>query len=177
MFCRNCGTEFADNASFCPKCGTPVANNAPVQPQVMNGDADVQQNRGIAWLSYLGLLLLVPLFARKNSDYCKFHVKQGAALFAVSVAYEIVYLIIMAIVRAIIPSEKVRVYGIVIGERESAAVGVIGLILGLVFIFFSVLAIIGIVNAATGKRNKLPLIGNIPFIDNLMEKIYAAINK
>lgn len=37
--------------------------------------------------------------------------------------------------------------------------------------------IIGIVRAATGKQIELPLIGKIPFIKTLMDKIYASINK
>ena len=33
MFCKNCGTQIADNAAFCANCGTAVTNEAPVQPQ------------------------------------------------------------------------------------------------------------------------------------------------
>lgn len=74
-FCKNCGQQLNDDAGFCPSCGTPANNDAanaaapeaaPVQPVVMDEAADVQANRGIAWLAYCGLLLLVPLFARKT---------------------------------------------------------------------------------------------------------------
>ena len=44
-------------------------------------------------------------------------------------------------------------------------------------IFFVVLMVIGIVNAASGKMKEPPLIGKIPFIANLMDKIYASLNK
>ena len=36
--------------------------------------------RGVAALSYLGLLLLIPLFAGQDDDYVKFHTKQGSKL-------------------------------------------------------------------------------------------------
>jgi uncharacterized membrane protein YvbJ len=99
-FCKNCGQQMDDNATFCASCGTPVDTaaqqnfqqnyqQAPVQPQATNVDSDVQQNRGIAWLAYVGLLLLIPLFARKRSPYCQYHVKQGATLLAVVLAYQI----------------------------------------------------------------------------------------
>ena len=187
--CTNCGTQLKDDAAFCPNCGTPAAaapNQAPVQPQgqyqapvqprVMNGDADVQANRGIAWLSYCGLLLLVPLFARKNSEYCKFHVKQGATLLAVDIAYSILQAITMAIVNAVAPGKWVS--GLFTVHYEpSAAYVIFSVLFWLGWIFIGVLAIIGIVNAATGKKNKLLLVGQIPWVEMLMDKIYAALNK
>ncbi len=188
--CTNCGTQLKDDAAFCPNCGTPAAaapNQAPVQPQdqyqapvqprVMNGDADVQANRGIAWLSYCGLLLLVPLFARKNSEYCKFHVKQGATLLAVEIAYSILQAIMMAIIKAIFPGELK--YSLITGYyyANSAATNIFSILFSCGFVFLGVLAIIGIVNAATGKKNKLLLVGQIPWVEMLMDKIYDALNK
>ncbi len=29
MFCKHCGQQLADNATFCGKCGTPVVQQAP----------------------------------------------------------------------------------------------------------------------------------------------------
>ena len=192
-FCINCGKQLNDEAMFCSGCGAkqdaaaqpqqspagsynaqPVNNYnaAPVPPVQPTGDADVQQNRGIAWLAYVGLLLLVPLFARKRSPYCQFHVKQGATLLAVEIAYQIVQAIIMAIIGAITAQ---RYFGYVIGYSAVYYVFQWLFIGGNVFLL--VLSIIGIVNAATGKTVKLPLIGQIPFVEMLMDKIYAALNK
>ncbi len=196
-FCKHCGNQLPDDAAFCSNCGTPVDNaqqtgqqnvqqNAqqadqqtaqqapqqPVQPQVMNPDGSpLPSEKGVAWLSYVGLLFLIPLFARKNSEYCKFHVKQGATLFAVEVAYTITKSIIMAILGAVFTT---RYYGY---RVYSTGYYVFDTIFNLAYIFFTVISIIGIVNAATGKKNELPLIGKIPWVGMLIDRIYAFINK
>lgn len=175
--CANCGTQMNDDASFCPSCGAAASTGtAPVQPQVMDGDADVRQNRSIAWLAYCGPLLLIPMLARKTSAYCKFHVKQGATLLAVAIAYSIVAETVKAVTRAFFPGRVVK--GLLYYYHEPSVLSVIVSVLFTVgSIFLSVLAIIGIVNAATGKKNKLPLISMIPWVEILMDKIYDSMNK
>lgn len=39
------------------------------------------QNKGLAAISYLGILFLIPMFLAQNDEYAKFHAKQGARLF------------------------------------------------------------------------------------------------
>ena len=175
-FCKNCGQQINDDAAFCPNCGTTVGNaqqpqQAPVQPQVVSGDADVQQNKGIAWLSYINLLFLIPLFVRKTSEYCKFHVKEGANVCACELAYVIATRILLLIID--LPT-RTYYYGF---YTPSYIYYVFNTIFSLGFIFFTVMSIIGIVNAATGKTVEIPLLGQIPFIKNLMDKIYASLNK
>ena len=206
-FCHNCGQQIPEGAGNCPACGAPVfVQQAPQQPQYQqapqqpqyqqpqyqqtpqqpvqpvayqpqpNGapavDPDAAANKGIAWLAYLGLFLLIPLFARKSSEYCKYHVKQGAVLFLTSIAYTIVTQILLAIINAIFPGSFYYFF-----YAPSAVYTVFNVIFSLGNIFFLVLAIIGIVNAATGQKKELFLLGKIKFIDPLMDKIYAALNK
>ena len=144
----------------------PQGYQAPVQ-QPATPEADVQQNRGIAWLSYVGLLFLIPMFARKESEYCQFHVKQGATLFAVELAYTIVTRILLAIINAIFPGDWFLYF-----YSYSAVYNVFNVLFSAGYIFLTVLAIIGIVNAATGKKNELLLIGKIPWIAKLLDKFY-----
>jgi len=40
-------------------------------------DKDVEENKLMAALSYLGILVLVPLLVKKDSKFCQFHAKQG----------------------------------------------------------------------------------------------------
>lgn len=144
----------------------PQGYQAPVQ-QPVTPEADVQQNRGIAWFSYMGLLFLIPMFAKKDSEYCQFHVKQGATLCAVELAYAIVTRILLAIINAIFPGDWFLYF-----YSYSTVYNVFNVIFSAGYIFLTVLAIIGIVNAATGKKNELLLIGKIPWIAMLLDKFY-----
>ncbi len=44
------------------------------------GSNDVEENKAISYLSYLGLLFLVPMLAKKESKFAQFHAKQGLVL-------------------------------------------------------------------------------------------------
>jgi uncharacterized membrane protein len=95
----------------------------------------IDEGKSLAWLSYLGLLLLIPLLVNKNNEYSKFHVKQGMILLISWIALSIV-----SVVLGFIP--------------------VIGWIIsGAGWIFLLVLMIMGIVNALTEKTTPLPVIG------------------
>ncbi len=142
--CSKCGAQIPDNTGVCPSCGAPQENGANQQAYVNGGNYmdpnDVQQNKVMAVLAYIGILFLVPLLAAPNSQYARFHTNQGLVLFL----FDIVVGILTAVL-AFIPF---------IGLIVSSVLG-----LG-VF----VLIILGIVNAATGKANQLPLIGKIRII-------------
>ncbi len=145
--CSKCGGQIDDNVSVCPLCGAPQASNTFVNP--MPADAtgsdytaqfdpnDIQQNKLMAVLAYIGILFLIPLLAAPNSKYARFHANQGLVLFIVDIAVGIVSTILMFI----------PIVGAIIG-------GLLGLA---IFIFL----IMGIVNAASGKAKELPLIGKI----------------
>lgn len=148
-----------DGAKFCPACGAsneiPTPNNSrqavPVYtPPVVPGAPetadirDVQDNKIMAILAYFGPLVLVPIFAAKESKFARYHANQGLVLLLVSIAYSIVYSILSAIIWAI-----------------SWRLGFLSSILGFVSIVFLVLAIIGIINANKGEMKPLPVIGNI----------------
>lgn len=92
---------------------------------------DIQDNKVIAALSYFGLLVLVPLLAKKDSPYCQFHAKQGLVLL---IAWVIIGII------AVIP-----ILGWIVGFLGS--------------IFLLVLFVIGLINAIGGKAKELPVIG------------------
>lgn len=157
--CNKCGTQVNDGVKFCPSCGTNVEvrqqnnqNNQNVNQTIQNLNntndytsqfdrGDIEQNKVMAFLSYLGILFIIPLIAAPNSKYAKFHANQGLVLFIVEIAVSIVSGIISGIIWTI---------GSLIGSLA-------GLI---VF----VLAVIGIVNAATGKAKELPIIGGIRII-------------
>ena len=115
------------------------------QPYMQYDPRDVQQTKSIAWLSYLGILFLIPMFVYKESPYTKFHVNQGIVLCILDVAGGVVLGIVSAILW------WVPFIGGIISGLLSLAFGVLVL----------VLMILGIINAATGKAEPLPIIGKI----------------
>ncbi len=50
-----------------------------------SNDADVEQNKAMAALSYVWILFLVPLLGKKNSKFAQFHAKQGLILFIIEI--------------------------------------------------------------------------------------------
>lgn len=48
---------------------------------------DIEKNKAIAALSYIGILCLVPLLTRKNSEFCQENGRQGLVLFFVEVIF------------------------------------------------------------------------------------------
>lgn len=172
-FCGKCGTQCQEGTNFCPSCGTPTAQ--PQQPprprpqpvqqpqagytsrfQAMNNTADssaefdaqdVQNNKAMAILAYLGLLVFIPMFVSKDSPFVKYHVNQGLVLCIAGVAYGILSLLLNSIILAI----SWRLYFLTV-------------IIGLFSLVFVGLAILGIVRAANGQAKDLPVIGNIRLI-------------
>lgn len=48
-------------------------------PKVSEAD-DIKENKYWALLSYLGVLVVIPLIAKKESKFVQFHVKQGLVI-------------------------------------------------------------------------------------------------
>ena len=104
--------------------------------------ADIQQNKVMAVLSYIGVLVLVPIIGAKDSKFVRYHANQGLLLLIASVAYNLALRIVNAILFVI-----------------SWRLGFISTILSVGSVVFLVLGIIGIVNAANGRAKELPVIG------------------
>ena len=104
---------------------------------------DIEQNKVMAILAYLGILVLVPLFAAKESKFARFHTNQGLVLAIAEIVVSIAVNIL----------DGIPLVGIIV----SIAGGLIGLV-------SFILAIIGIINAAQGKAKELPVIGGIKLL-------------
>ncbi len=100
---------------------------------------DVEDNKAYSILSYLGFLVLIPIFGANNSPYVKFHANQGLVLLVAE--------LIAAVISTVL--WFVPMVGLVLSL-------VIGLPLYLATV---VLMVIGIINAYQGKAKKLPMIG------------------
>lgn len=54
--------------------------NAQPEEGAAADSKDVEDNKAITYLSYLGLLFLVPMLAKRESKFAQFHSKQGLVL-------------------------------------------------------------------------------------------------
>jgi uncharacterized membrane protein len=101
---------------------------------------DIQDNKVMGILAYLGILVLVPLFAAKESKFARFHANQGLILLICAIIWQIVAYILMFFLAKI-------------------GLSFLSIIISLLSIVFLVLIIIGIINAAKGEMKELPIIG------------------
>lgn len=104
-FCSKCGAEIDEGAKFCPNCGEATGSNktdgsaknetgkgtenefekiinTPDTTESFDRD-DIAKNKGMAVLSYIWILFIIPLFAAKDSKFARFHANQGLVLFIV----------------------------------------------------------------------------------------------
>ena len=170
-FCGKCGQQVNDDVKFCPACGavmgavsqqtTQTGSNADALSNKLSDfnktadstadfdKADIEQNKVMAILAYLGILVLVPIFAAPNSKFARYHANQGLILCIATIGWAIVDYILTAILLAIFWK----------GLGLWGAYSLCATLLNLVYIAFTVLAIIGIINAANGRAKELPFIG------------------
>ena len=47
--------------------------------------ADIEENKHVAALSYVWVLVLVPLLMKRESEFAQFHAKQGLVLFIIEI--------------------------------------------------------------------------------------------
>ena len=101
--------------------------------------SDIEQNKFMAVLAYLSWLVLIPLFAAKESRFARFHCNQGIVL---AIAELIVWVL----------------YGIL---RNIPLIGwIFSLVRWVISLVCLVMAVIGILNAVSGKAKDLPVIGS-----------------
>jgi uncharacterized membrane protein len=95
---------------------------------------DIEKNKVNAILSYLGILIIVPLLSEeaKKSEFAKFHMNQGLVLTIVGVVGNIFFWI-----------------------------PIIGWIPGIIFF---VIWLMGIIGAVNGEMKKVPILGDIQLI-------------
>ena len=118
----------------------------------MQDASDVQENKFLALVSYLGYFFFIPMIVKPYSRYLRFHGNQGLTL--------CLYLFAVSIVNTVITS----IIGIAgySGMGALIAVTIINSIISFIFYgSFALLAGIGIYNAVKGRARELPVIGRI----------------
>ena len=106
----------------------------------------------LALESYLGILVLAPLFGAKQSKFARFHANQGLILFAITVAM----LLLISFNSFVSAAAGVVAISVILGLFS----GLYGLVEMAVVVF----SVIGIINVLKGKKKALPLIGKIKIL-------------
>lgn len=110
---------------------------AEEETKVHSSGSDVEENKMLAFIAYFWVLCLIPLLTKKDSPYAQFHGKQGLSLAIVETVFWFFSWVLWLI----------------------PVIGWILVLAGNIFIF--ILWLMGIMNALSGKTEKLPLIGEI----------------
>lgn len=161
-FCGKCGTKLSEEVKFCPGCGasTYLEDTQPMEENIQSSRvnmatntaayeaSDIEQNKLMAILAYIGILVLIPLFAAKESKFARYHTNQGLILAICGIVYSVAYTIVTQMLLAI--SWRLGLF--------------ISPILGLIGLVFFVLAVMGIINASQGKEKELPIIGKFTIL-------------
>ena len=93
-YCTECGTIFDEGVRFCPRCGANM--DVEKEPKIhMTADdlLDMQYNKVMAALGYVGFLVFIPIFAAGKSKFARFHANQGLVLFILEAAIQIMLLL------------------------------------------------------------------------------------
>ncbi len=104
----------------------------PSSPAMPHGNPkDIEENKVLAAIAYIGPLCLVPLLAKKDSPFAQHHGKQGLVLFIAEIVISLVNI-----------------------------VPILGQLVWLVgSIVFLVISIMGLVKALNGEMWEVPVIG------------------
>ncbi len=174
-FCSSCGSEVDSNvqqpAPAQPLYQQPVYPQPPVSPEqpayqqsqqqyppaqgyyqqpVQQGPydeaADIASNKAMAILAYLGFLVLIPIFAAKDSKFARYHANQGLLLMLFDLAGAIL----------------IGIFGSIF--LFTGLFFLVTLLWALYWIAIVAMVILGIVNASSGKLKPLPVIGKITIL-------------
>ena len=122
---------------------------------------DIESNKGMAILSYLGPLVLIPYFVEKNSKFVNYHKKQGLNLFLIEVIFGFISYILTSTVQI---TKMCTVLNDVKIECGTMVPWWIIFPLRLMELVIGIISIVGLVYACQGKAKELPLIGKIKIV-------------
>lgn len=122
-----------------PPPATPGGSYTPPPPPPTTGTSPSSDKTIFLVLSYLGILCLIPLLAKKDDAEVQWHAKNGTALFLAEIAWVIVRI-------------AVAYAGV------SCAMSIVGCV---VWLGFLALSVICIVKAVGGERFRIPVLTDL----------------
>lgn len=124
-------------------------------------EKDIESNKGLAMISYLGPLSLIPFLVSKDSKFVEYHAKQGLNLFVIELIFSICSYFLTSIIRM---PKMCSFWG-----KSSYQCGLItpwwiSLPISLIELLTFLVAVVGFVWAYQGKAKELPFVGKIKII-------------
>lgn len=183
-YCTKCGKELKKDDKFCGHCGEKVGatnkKDTSTSEEFVDkiGDSvekildtqddtkkykkdDIENNKGLAALSYIGPLALIPYFGNKESKYVKYHAVQGMNLLIIWIIYWIVFALFHLI--KVTDACTIVNNGTMINCIHKTP-SIITIPLDIIGLFIFALSIIGFVFALIGKAKKVPLLDKVNII-------------
>lgn len=160
-YCSKCGQKLNKGDNFCSNCGANLKTKKEKkevikeEKEVLTAEEDINKNKGIAVLSYINILVLIPYFFVNDSEFVRYHSKQGMNFLIVWLIYAIMY---NSLTLIHIPNYNNRWYATY--ETPWFILAIL-YVIGIALILIS---IIGIINVCNGRKEELPLIGKIKII-------------
>lgn len=172
-FCPSCGNAVAENGGVTQNQETQGQSTAYTVPPTEDFSAklnkladtedktaefdstDISDNKVFAILSYISILVLVPILAAPNSKFARFHANQGLVLLIAELAYGVISSVIKGVLKLVFR---------VLPFWFSAVYTLLSFVIGCLGLVFLVFAVIGIINAANGKAKELPIVGKITLL-------------
>lgn len=122
---------------------TPSFPATPIPPAGYNQTTNLSNNKGMALLAYLGILIIVPFLSEaKNDSFVKFHLKQGLVLIIAYIGTGIVSSMFSYVLYAI-----------------GGLSFMLSFLFPVLYLGLFIINIIGIINAVNNRTQELPIIG------------------
>lgn len=159
-YCSRCGVQIGDGERLCQACkaGDP-ANVYKPSSRAASDIADARDNKTMGIMAYCSFLVVIPAFTAKESPFARYHANQGLVLAIMELAYGI----ISNIISSAASSAMLR-SGAWLRTGSWGVWSLVTMLLGLFWIVFGILSIIGIRNAMNGRCKPLPIIGGIKIL-------------
>lgn len=147
-------TKAGENAApSLPESVTAAAKAAQEEAETAE---DIEQNRPMAVLAYMGPFVVVPLIFARESRFARFHANQGLLLFLLEFGLWMVNWVLGFL---FMPNLSRTASGFF-----NAIAHLYGFAAGIIWAVFAIMALAGILHAIAGAEDKLPVIGNFRIV-------------
>ncbi len=144
-----------------PSSGETDASAVPTAPAGMTAEqakeaaaaqqADIRQNKGLALLAYIGVLVVIPMVFGQHSKFARHHTNQGLILFILEMVAWAGCKVLMLLGYPVF--------------HLAASVYLTSFVGGLIWLVFAVLSLLGLLHVASNSFATLPVIGEYEVIN------------